>query len=427
MSDEGFTRNLGFLDATSIGLGTMIGGGIFILPSIAAAQAGPASTISFAIAGVVSLMAALTHAEVATWMQESDGGSYEYVTHALGPLLGCIVGWGMWIGLVFATAFYVIGFAQYLTYFVSDLPIGPIAAVLAVVLVGLNYYGAAEASVLEDAIVVTLLLLIVAFVGLGAPAVQGDLITPFNPNGWIAVLATTGTVYVSFTGFAVIATAAAEIEQPARNLPLSMITAVVVPTLLYVLVMYVSTGVLPAEELQGSQVPVADVAAQYAGDLGALAMVIGAVLATVSSANASILAAGRVSYAMGEEEMVADWLDRLHHRFGTPHRAVMVTGVGIVALAIARVGVDLLAEVASILYLITYGLVHVAVIQLRRNHDDYDPEFRMPAVLYPVVPVVGALAILAILTQMNPLAIGGGLVVVVAAGVWYYVYVRPRR
>lgn len=245
MSDEEFERELGFLDATSIGLGTMIGGGIFILPSIAAAQAGPASVISFVLAGIVSLLSARSHAEVPTDMQDTDGGSYEYVTHALGPVFGSVVGWGMWIGLVFATAFYAVGFAQYLTFFASDLPIGPIAAVLAVGLVGLNYYGAAEASDLEDAIVVALLVLIVAFVGAGTPAVEGDNLSPFAPNGWSAVLATTGTVYVSFIGFALIATAAAEIEEPARNLPLSMITAVAVPMVLYVGVMFVSTGVLP--------------------------------------------------------------------------------------------------------------------------------------------------------------------------------------
>lgn len=171
------------------------------------------------------------------------------------------------------------GFAQYLTYFSEALPIGQIAIALALVLVGLNYYGAAEASKIEDAIVLTLLLLIVLFVAGGVPTVEGSRLRPFNPNGWAAVLATTGTIYVSFIGFAVIATAAAEIENPARNLPLAMVMAVVVPTVLYVLVMIVSTGVLPADQLQESRVPVAAVAAEYAGSLGALAMVGGAALA----------------------------------------------------------------------------------------------------------------------------------------------------
>ena len=427
MSDERFVRQLGFLDATAIGLGTMIGGGIFILPSIAAAQAGPASAISFALAGVVSLLSALSHAEVATDMQNTDGGSYEYVHRALGPVFGSVVGWSMWVGLIFATAFYAVGFAQYVASLFGSLPVVPVAAALTVLLVGLNYYGAAEAGEIEDAIVLLLLLLIVGFVAAGVPAIETGQLQPFNPDGWGAVLATTGTVYVSFIGFAVIATAAAEIEDPGRNLPLAMITSVVVPTVLYVLVMIVSTGVLPAEALQRSDVPVADVAAQYAGSLGSLAMVAGAALATVSSANASILAASRVSYAMGDGNLLTDWLARISGRFGTPSRAIVVTGVGIVALVALRVGVSVLAEVASFVYLLTYGLVHVAVIRLRRNDDEYDPEFRMPSVLYPAVPVLGAVATFAIMTQMDPVVIAGGTVLVVLGAAWYYLYVRRVR
>jgi amino acid transporter len=424
VSGSEFERELGLLDATSIGLGTMIGGGIFILPSIAAAQAGPASAISFAVAGVVSLLSALSHSEIATDMQDTDGGSYEYVHRALGPVFGSVVGWGMWIGLIFATAFYAVGFAQYLTFLFGGLPVAPVAAALALALVGLNYYGAAEASEIEDAIVLLLLLLIVVFVAGGVPAIESDQLRPFNPNGWAAVLATTGTIYVSFIGFAVIATATAEIENPDRNLPLSMVAAVVIPTVLYVSVMIVSTGVLPAETLQGSRVPVAEVAAQYAGDLGALAMVIGAALATISSANASILAAGRVGYAMGTDRLLTDRLARISDRFGTPARTIIATGAGIVVLVVLPVGIDILAEVASFMYLLTYGLVHVAVVRLRRSDGAYDPTFRIPSALYPAAPVLGVLATLAIMTQMDVRVIAGGVALVAAGVAWYLLYVR---
>jgi amino acid transporter len=424
MSDDDFERQLGFLDATSIALGTMIGGGIFILPSIAAGQAGPASTISFVVAGVVSLLSALSHAEVATDMLDSEGGSYEYVRRALGPIFGSIVGWGMWVGLIFASAFYARGFAQYLAYFMGELPIVPIAAALAVALIAVNYYGAAEAGRIEDAIVLSLLLLLVVFIASGLPAVEPTRLRPFAPNGWGAVLATTGTIYVSFIGFAVIATATAEIENPGRNVPLAMIVAVVIPTVMYAFVMVVSTGVLPVEELQESRVPVAQVAAEYAGGLGAAAMVVGAVLATISSANASILAASRVSYAMGSERVLTDWLEQTSERFGTPSRAIATTGIGIVALLVLRVRIDVLAEVASFMYLLTYGLVHVAVILLRRGGEAYDPEFRIPDAFYPAVPILGVLATVAIMTQMSAVVIGGGVVLTAAASVWYLVYVR---
>ncbi len=401
----------------------MIGGGIFILPSIAAAEAGPASMVSFAIGGGISLLAALSHAEIATDMQGSEGGGFEYVHRALGPLLGSVVGWGMWAGLVFATAFYAVGFARYLTFFAGDLPIPVLATALAVALTALNYYGAAEAGWLQDAIVATLLVLVVAFVATGVPNVSRETLAPLNPNGWGAVVATTGTVYVTFIGFGVVATAAAEIERPERVLPLSMLASVVVPTVLYVLVMFVSTGVLPVSELEGSRVPVADVARVYLGGVGAAAMVVGAALATVSSANASILSAGRVSFAMGTERVLADWFAALHDRFGTPFRAVVITGVGVVALVAVRVGVQLLAEVASFMFLLTYGLVHVSVVKLRRDADDYDPSFRIPEPLYPAAPVVGVAATLGVMTQMNPVVVGGGVVLSLLGAAWYIVYV----
>ncbi len=427
MSEEnGLTRELGFLQATAIGLGTMIGGGIFILPSIAAAQAGPASAISFAIGGGVSLLSALSHAEIATEMQDVDGGGYEYVCAALGTFLGNIVGWGMWIGLIFASAFYAVGFARYLTYFVGDLVLVIPAVILAVVLTGVNIYGAAKAGGLQEVIVIVLLIIIVSFVGVGTPNIEPETLTPLNPEGWGAVIATTGTVYVSLIGFSLIATAAAEIERPERNLPWSMIVSVIVPTILYVLVMIVSTGVLPRDELADSWIPVADVAHAYAGEIGAIVMVGGAVLATVSSANASILSASRVSIAMSRDRLLPHLLRSIHGRFGTPYRATLVTGFGIILFVVLGVGIDVLAEVASFMYLLTYGLVHVAVIRFRRSVDDYDPSFRIPDPLYPAVPILGVLATVAIITQMQPLVIAGSLVLIAAGVAWYGGYVRRQ-
>jgi len=424
MSDEeGLERTLGFPEATSIGLGTMIGGGIFILPSVAAARAGPASAVSFALAGAISLLSALSHAELATDMHRA-GGAYQYVHRALGPIAGSVVGWGMWVGLAFATAFYAVGFGQYLTFFWGAAPVTALAVGLAVLLTALNYVGGAEAGELQDVIVVALLVILVSFVGLGAFDVGGERLTPFASEGWTAVLTTTGTVYVGLIGFSLIAAEAGEIKRPDRNIPLSMIVSVVVPTILYVLVMIVSTGVLPTEELAGSQIPVADVAREYAGPIGALVMTVGAVLATISSANASILSAGRISFAMGDDRVLTDWLHSVHESFGTPYRAILLTGAGIVLLAVVGVGVELLAEVASFMFLLTYALVHVALVNLRRNVPEYDPSFRMPFPVYPAVPILGVLAILGVMVVMDPIVIAGGAAVAVGAVVWYYLYVE---
>jgi len=454
-TDQELARDLGFLEAYTIGLGTMIGAGIFVLPSIAAQQAGPASMVSFFAGGIVSLLAALSLSELATGMPKA-GGSYYYVNRALGPFFGSIVGWGMWAGLTFASAFYMIGFGQYLLPGLGQyigflagwgqLGITVAALVMAALLTGVNYYGVKETGSLQNVIVLTLVGLIVAFLGLGF--ISGPTIGEFNPEGWPAVAATIGTVYVTFIGFEVIATSAEEIKNPSRNLPLAMIASVVTPTLMYVGVMFVSTGTLSIDALATSEVPVADVATEFMGSIGALAMIVGAVLATVSSANASILSAARVNFAMGRDRILVNWLNEVHERFRTPYRAISATGIITLVLIAIGVGIGTLAEVASFMYLVTYALVHVTVVVLRRaNPEAYDPAFQIPSVLYPVVPVVGMLACLAVLFQMSvefvptvvtfgpvelalpvtPTPVGAIGTVLVAFGIaWYYLYARDR-
>ncbi|TYL37620.1 amino acid transporter [Natronococcus pandeyae] len=444
MSDQELARDLGFLEAYTLGLGTMIGAGIFVLPGIVAASAGPASMVSFVIGGMVALLAALSLSELATGMPKA-GGSYYYVNHALGSFFGTIVGWGMWAGLMFATAFYMLGFGQYLLDQPSDaLTVILAGLVMASLLVAINYRGVKETGSLQNVIVIALVGLILVFIAVGLLNIDPSLLDPFvrEGEGWPVVAATAGTVFVTFIGFEVIATSAEEIKNPGRNLPLSMIAAVVTPTILYVLVMLVSTGTLPVPELAASDVPVADVAAVAAGTFGAVTvggftvefavigsvvMITGAILATISSANASILSAARVNFAMGRDQILTNWLNQIHDRYRTPYRAILATGVVILALIASPLPIATLADVASFMFLITYALVHVAVIVLRRaDPDEYEPDFRIPSVLYPIVPILGGLACIGVMLQMawQVQAIGVGIVFVGIT--WYQFYAKEK-
>jgi nucleotide-binding universal stress UspA family protein len=298
---------------------------------------------------------------------------------------------------------------------------------MAALLTLVNYRGVKETGSLQNVIVILLVGLIVGFIAFGLSVLDPSLLTPFNPHGWGAVGLTAGTVFVSFIGFEVIATSAEEIKDPARNLPLSMIAAVVTPTILYVLVMLGSTGILPVEALEGSEIPVADVARQFLGDAGSLAMIVGAVLATVSSANASILSAARVNFAMGRDKILADWLNEIRGTFRTPYRAIVATGVVILILIAAPVPISTLADVAAFMYLVTYALVHVSVIVLRRaGPEGYEPDFLIPSGLYPAVPILGLVACLGVIAQMRPVVqlTGAGIVAVGIA--WYVFYARDR-
>lgn len=211
-----------------------------------------------------------------------------------------------------------------------------------------------------------------------------------------------------------------------------MVLSVVAVTLLYVVIMLVSTGVVPSQRLGGSLVPVSDVAAvTMGGAVGVAAVTVAAAVAAISSSNSSVLAASRVIYAMGRDGLMSDRLNVTHDRFTTPHRAIIATdGVtGLLVLAGLQVAeiVALLAQVASFSFLVTYALVHVALVVFQRvDPESYDPEFEIPGVLYPAVPVLGIVTAGVVISQMQPEVIVVGTGIVALGAVWYGGYARSR-
>jgi APA family basic amino acid/polyamine antiporter len=434
VSESQLDRTLGFTEAMTLGGGTMIGAGIFILPAIAAESAGPASSISFGIAGFVALLAALSLAELATGMPIS-GGSYHYVNRGLGSFFGSIVGWGMWTGLMFASAFYMVGFGQYI---VESAPFLDGRALIVLVgllglsfIVGVNYYGTEESSGAQNIMIGTEFVVVLIYTGVGLFFIETANLVDFAPTGPSGIVATTGIVFVTFLGFEIIATVAGEIKEPGKLIPLTMVLSVVGVTILYMIIMIVSTGIIPYQELGGSLVPVADVAVVFAGSVGVVAIVFAAVIAAISSSNSSILAASRVLYAMGRDNLMSDWLNETHDRFHTPHRAVVTTGAvtaGLIGIGLeVEAIVALLAEVASFSFLVTYALVHVVLVTFRRaDPPEYDPDFEIPEILYPVVPILGVLASVFVITQMARIVQFVGLGIIALGGVWYLVYARTN-
>jgi len=418
----------------TLGGGTMIGAGIFILPAIAAEGAGPASSISFGIAGFVALLAALSLAELATGMPIS-GGSYHYVNRGLGSFFGSIVGWGMWTGLMFASAFYMVGFGQYIVESVGFLDGRALIVLIGILglglIVGMNYYGTEESSGAQNLMIGTEFLIVLIYTGVGLFFIETANLVDFAPTGPSGIVATTGTVFVTFLGFEIIATVAGEIKKPGKLIPLTMVLSVVGVTILYMIIMIVSTGVIPYQELGGSLVPVADVAVVFLGSIGVVAIVFAAVIAAISSSNSSILAASRVLFAMGRDNLMSDWLNATHDRFHTPHRAIIATGgvtAGLIGIGLeVEAIVALLAEVASFSFLVTYGLVHVSLVVFRRaDPPAYDPDFAVPGLLYPIVPILGvALSVFVIAQMTRPVQIVGTGIVALGA-IWYVVYARSN-
>ncbi|POG56223.1 APC family permease [Haloferax marisrubri] len=433
-------RTIDLRGGLAIGIGTMVGAGIFVFPGLAAGQAGPAASLSFALGAVIALLVALPTSELATAMPKS-GGAYYFISRGMGSAFGAVVGIGLWLGLVFASAFYLVGFAQYAIAVLAELGAAsmvtdlPLVAALGVgfglVLTALSMFGTENATKLQNGIVSLLLGILLVFLVYGSLDTLGlfgrqTVPEEFMPYGTLSIFTTAALVFTSYLGFAQVATVAGEITKPGRNLPLAMVGSVIVVGALYVVTILVSTGAFGSARLAAfGETAIVEVARSYLGFPGAVAILVAGLFATVSSANASILSSSRALYALSRDALVPPQLARINLRYGTPHVALaLVGGPTVVLVAVGRT--EVLAEVASFLHLVTYGLICVALIVLRRSNPAwYDPSFRVPG--YPAVPVLGGLASFSLVAFMQPLSQAIGAVVAVAALVWYFVYARDVR
>jgi len=415
-------RDLGLPSVLAISIGAMVGSGIFILPGLAMKMAGPAVIIAYLLAGLLVLPAALSKSEMATAMPES-GGTYLYIERGMGPLLGTIAGVGTYFSLTFKGALALIGGAPYLVL-LFDLPIKPVALVAGFVLIVINVIGAKQTGRLQVAIVVVMLAALTYFVAGSATAVEPANYGGLFDSGLGGLLAATGFVYVSYAGVTKIASVAEEIENPDRNIPLGILGSLVFTTALYVALVVVMVGVVPAEDLIGSNIPMALAAEATLASVGVLVVVLAAVIALISTANAGILSSSRYPLAMSRDSLAPPSFASISDRFGTPVQAITLTG-GILLFMVAFVPIDEIAKLASAFKILVFVLINVAVISFREaDLPEYQPSFRTP--LYPVPQLFGILGGLVLLPFMGALPLGGAVLIVLASLLWYFTYVRRR-
>lgn len=430
--DVELERTIGLTGGLAIGIGTMIGAGIFVFPGLAAGNAGPAAALSFAIGGVIAMLIALPASELATAMPRSGGG-YFFVSRSMGTAYGAIVGLGLWLGLVFASAFYLVGFGHYAAAVVAEIgivlsfnPVIPLGLLFGIGLTGLSIAGTENTAKLQNLVVGVLLVVLAVFLSYGALdalGVFGREAVPeaFFPRGYLPVLSTAALVFTSYLGFAQVATVAGDIKEPSRNLPLAMVGSVLVVTVFYVATIFVATSAFGAEHLSTlGETAIVEVAREYLGLPGAVIILFAGLLATFSSANASILSASRTVYALSRDALLPKRASEINLRYGTPHVALLAAG-GPILLLVATGQVAVLAEVASFLHLVMYGLIGIAVIVLRRRDPAwYDPSYEMPGV--PALPGIGAAASFGLIAFMQPASIVIGAVVSVVSYAWYRYY-----
>ena len=414
-------RDLGLPSVLAISVGAMIGSGIFILPALALEIAGPAVILAYALAGLLVVPAALSKSEMATAMPEA-GGTYIYIERGMGPLLGTVAGVGTWFSLSFKGALALVGGVPYLLL-LFDLPLKPVALGLATVLILINVLGAKQTGRLQVAIVVVMLAALGWFAAGSAPGVRSANYVGFFDAGVGGLLAATGLVFVSYAGVTKVASVAEEVEDPGRNIPLGILGSLAFTTVLYVAIVGVLVGVTDPGSVAGSLTPVAVAAESTLGRLGILAVIVAALLALVSTANAGILSSSRYPFAMSRDRLAPPSLSAVSDRFGTPVPAITLTGAVLLVL-IAVVPILEIAKLASAFQILVFGLINVAVVAFREGSTEYDPEFTSP--LYPWMQVFGVITGVLLLTQMGTVALVGAIAITVGSVGWYVLYVRPR-
>ena len=414
-------RDLGLPSVLAISIGAMIGSGIFILPALALKIAGPAVILAYALAGLLVVPAALSKSEMATAMPEA-GGTYIYIERGMGPLLGTIAGAGTWFSLSFKGALALVGGVPYLLLLV-DLPLTPVALGLAAVLILINIVGAKQTGRLQVAIVVSMLAALGWFAAGSAPGVQSGNYANFFADGIGGLLAATGLVFVSYAGVTKVASVAEEVEDPGRNIPLGILGSLAFTTVLYVAIVFVLVGVTDPGSVAGSLTPVAVAAEATLGQLGVILVILAAILALVSTANAGILSSSRYPFAMSRDKLAPPSLSTVSERFGTPVNSITVTGA-VLLLLIAYVPILDIAKLASAFQILVFALINLAVVAFREGSTEYNPEFTSP--LYPWMQIFGAVTGALLLTQMGTVALVGAVVIVAGSILWYALYVRPR-
>jgi amino acid transporter/mannitol/fructose-specific phosphotransferase system IIA component (Ntr-type) len=408
----------------------MISSGLFVLPGLAHAEAGPAVVISYALAGVLAISGTLSIAELTTAMPKA-GGDYFYISRGMGPAVGTVSGLLSWFSLTLKSAFALVGLMAFVQLIV-DVPEGyrylvthGAGVVLCAAFVGLNLAGAREAARLQVALVVGLFALMALYVVRGLPEVQMSRLEPFAPYGAKSVFATAGLVFVAYGGLLNIASVAEESRNPGRTIPRGVIFSLLAVSVAYTLLIFITSGVLPASELDRSLTPISDGAAAFMGRGGMIAMSIAAICAFLTTANAGILAASRYLLALSRDKMLPEPLGRTSRR-EVPFVAVLITG-GLAAAALF-VKLKILVEAASIVFMLSFMLTNASVIVLRESRvQNYRPSFRAP--LYPWLQIGGIIALAFVIVEMGEEAflILAGLVVGGIAAYWFYGRKRTQQ
>ncbi|MBN1447968.1 MAG: amino acid permease [Bacteroidetes bacterium] len=415
-------KGLKLLDVFAIATGTTLSGGLFLLPGIAAAQAGPAMILAYVIAAVPLVPAMFSIVELGTAMPRA-GGLYYFLDRTLGPVSGMIGGIGTWLALILKAGFALIGMGAYIKLFFPTLPMVPVAVIIALGLTALNIVGTEKSSRLQLYLVAFLLVVLTPFIAGSGMEIHLSHFSDFFGAGMTPLLATSGMVYVSYVGMIKVASLSEEVENPERNLPYGIFLALGTCLIVYLLATIVMVGVLPLNELSGDLTPVASVTNRVFGRIGTAIVSLAALASFISVANAGLMSASRYPLAMARDHLLPRTLYRLNRK-GSPVVAILLTSALVIA-TLLLLDPGAIAKLASAFLLIILALVSLAVIVMRESHiESYDPGYRSP--LYPWMQILGIVTSVLLVATMGLLSILFILGLIIIALAWYAYFAKGK-
>ncbi|OAA83878.1 amino acid permease [Clostridium ljungdahlii] len=428
-------KSLGAFELTMLGIGAIVGTGIFVLTGIAAAKySGPALVISFIIAGLACGFAALCYAEIAA-MVPVAGSAYTYGYAALGEFWAWIIGWDLILEYAFSVGTVAIGWSGYFVSILGDLGIKlpniitkapfegglinlPAVAIL-VVITGILVAGVKQSAATNNIIVAIKLAVVLLFIVLGVRHVHPANWHPFMPYGWKGVFSGASVIFFAYIGFDAVSTAAEEVKDPKKDLPRGIIASLIICTVLYIAVSAILTGMVPYLKFKDTAAPVAFALQQVGINWGSALVSVGAICGLTSVLIVMLFGQTRVLFAMSRDGLLPRIFGQVNQRFHTPVKSTLL--VGIITMIIAGfTPISVVSELTNIGTLAAFIIVSASVIVLRKREPDRPRSFKVP--FSPVTPIFAMIACAFLIINLQKVTLVRFAVWLVIGLIIYFVY-----
>ncbi|GGW21939.1 APC family permease [Arenibacter certesii] len=400
--DKGLLRSLTLMDAIGIGLGAIIGAGIFVVTGIAAGVSGPAFIIGLLAAGIIAAFNALSSAQLAAVYPHS-GGTYEYGYILINPAFGFSAGWMFLISKLSAAGVVAIGFGSYfhqLVPIVSPITLSIMAVIL---LTAANYFGIKKVGILNFAIITVTLISLLYLTFSGISEIKEENFKPFAPFGISGIAEAAAILFFAFTGYARIATLAEEVAEPKKTIPKAIIITIVTAIVLYVAISIVAIGVIGSEKMANSTSPLQVVANALSTPAISTIITIGASTAMLGVLLSQVLGISRMMLAMGRRRDLPPIFQNIHSQYQVPHIGIVVTGAIILLFTILG-SFEFIVRAATFTILLYYSITNIAAIRQPLKE-------RLYGKFIPICGLLGCL-IMSVSLPINVIISGVGLLII---------------